>query len=384
MTWPGEDNGHIDQKEVRTVAGQQIGTPSAQQKFADLVFEGGGVRGIALAGALAVIEEHGYLPQNLAGTSAGAIVATLRAAGYQGEELRRIIAGEEYRRLIQTDWIDRIPLIGAPLGILLHLGIYQGDAFFEEMRRLLEAKDVHTFRDLVHPTYVNEPKYRYKVQIIASDVTKHRLLVLPRDADALGVVPDDLNVALAVRMSMSIPIFFEPVRFHNPQTGKEHIIVDGGMLSNFPVWVFDSPGVPEWPTFGIRLVQGDPKSEISGKPPVLAARGSGGATTVVEYVAGLVQTMIEAHDRLYMDQSTFVRTVTIPTGNIASTNFDLSPEQVTYLYESGRTAAEQFLADWDFPAYIAGFRSGTEPRRRQELAAELRSLREVPVAFGPL
>ncbi len=359
---------------------QHIGTPNAQQKYVDLVFEGGGVRGIALAGALAVIEERGYLPQNMAGTSAGAIVATLRAAGYQGEELHRIIASQDYRQLIQADWIDHIPLAGAPLSILLNLGIYKGDAFFEQMSQLLADKDVHTFRDLVHPAYADEPHYRYKVQIIASDVTAHRLLLLPRDAEELGVAPDDLNVALAVRMSMSIPIFFEPVRFHNPKTGKEHIIVDGGMLSNFPVWVFDSPGVPEWPTFGIRLVQDDPRSELDGQPPLLVPHG--GTMTVVEYVEGLVHTMMEAHDRLYMDQSTFVRTVTIPTGNVESTNFNLSPEQVTELYQSGRAAAQQFLDAWDFPAYIAGFRSGAEPSRRQLLAEELRSLHAVPGTRG--
>lgn len=357
------------------MAEQQNRTPHLQQQYVDLVFEGGGVRGIALAGALAVLEEHGYLPQNLAGTSAGAIVATLRAAGYQGEELRRIIASEQYARLLQTDWLDRLPLIGAPLSILLHLGIYQGDVFFEDMSRLLAAKGVRTFGDLVHPAYASEPRYRYKVQVIASDVTAHRLLLLPQDAEALGVVPDELNVALAVRMSMSIPIFFEPVRFHNPRTGREHIIVDGGMLSNFPVWVFDSPDVPDWPTFGIRLVQDDPKRALDGQPPVLVPHTGtgGGGTTVVEYVEGLVHTMMEAHDRLYMDQSTFVRTITIPTGTIASTNFNLTPEQVTQLFEAGRTAAQQFLVDWDFPAYIAGFRSGKEPHRREQLVDELRA-----------
>lgn len=363
------------------MAEQQIRQQNAQQNNADLVFEGGGVRGIALAGALAVIEEHGYLPQNMAGTSAGAVVATLRAAGYQGEELHRIIANEDYRQLIQTDWVDRIPLVGAPLGVLLNLGIYKGDAFFDQMSQLLEDKGVRTFRDLVHPAYAGDPRYRYKVQIIASDVTEHRLLLLPRDAEKLGVAPDDLNVALAVRMSMSIPIFFEPVRFSNPKTGKEHIIVDGGMLSNFPVWVFDSPGVPAWPTFGIRLVQDDPKSELDGQPPLVAPHAA--ETTVVEYVEGLVHTMMQAHDRLYMDQSTFVRTVTIPTGNIASTNFNLTPEQVTQLYESGRAAAQQFLASWDFPAYIVGFRSGTEPHRRQQLAEELQSLHAGPGASTP-
>ncbi|MDP8926879.1 MAG: patatin-like phospholipase family protein [Actinomycetota bacterium] len=81
-----------------------------------------------------------------------------------------------------------------------------------------------------------ELRYRYKAQVIASDLTKWRLLVLPRDAPKLGIDdPNDLSVALAVGMSISIPILFESVKFANPKTGREHLIVDGGMLSNFPV-----------------------------------------------------------------------------------------------------------------------------------------------------
>src|SRR5512143_1962650 len=75
---------------------------------------------------------------------------------------------------------------------------------------------------------------------------------------ALGVDPDELEVALAVRMSMSVPLVFEPVRFRNPETKETHLMVDGGLLSNFPVWLFD-PGnaMPVCPTFGLLLVEKD-------------------------------------------------------------------------------------------------------------------------------
>ena len=74
------------------------------------------------------------------------------------------------------------------------------------------------------------------------------------DAKAvLGVEPDDLPVAEAVRMSMSIPFFFSPVRWKHPDGKQQLTLVDGGMLSNFPVWLFDTPDLPDWPTFGLRL-----------------------------------------------------------------------------------------------------------------------------------
>ena len=69
-----------------------------QRKPVDLVFEGGGVKGIALVGAFSVLEEQGYEPKNMAGASAGAITAVLIAAGYTASELRTIIGELDYDR----------------------------------------------------------------------------------------------------------------------------------------------------------------------------------------------------------------------------------------------------------------------------------------------
>jgi NTE family protein len=189
---------------------REDGESKNREKYVDLVFEGGGVKGIALVGAFSVLEERGCEPQNMAGASAGAIVAALIAAGYTAAELRKIIGELDYDYFKDESWEDRIPLAGRSLSILKDLGVYEGEAFLAWMRNLLEAKGVQTFGDLVRREDT-ELRYRYKAQVIASDVTERRLLVLPRDAPRLGVDdPDDLNVALAVRMSMSIPIFFEP------------------------------------------------------------------------------------------------------------------------------------------------------------------------------
>ena len=116
---------------------------------ADLVFEGGGVKGIGLAGALATLEERGYRPQNIAGTSAGAITAALLAAGYSAAELREIIISLDYRQFQDRAWEDRVPLIERSLSMLLDLGLYEGDRFLAWIRERLEAKGVHTFADLV-------------------------------------------------------------------------------------------------------------------------------------------------------------------------------------------------------------------------------------------
>ncbi len=214
----------------------------------DGVFEGGGVKGIGLVGAISVIEAAGYEFVNLAGTSAGAIVATLLAAGYHADELKQTINGIDFSTFEDPDLIGRIPYVGALVDEIFNKGLYKGDVFLNLMRDLLDKKGIHTFRDLIQPEFADEDRYRFKVRVVASDISRRRMLVLPQDIRDYDMAPEDLEVALAVRMSMSIPFFFEPVKL------KNSYIVDGGLLSNFPVELFDSDGPPEWPTFGFKLV----------------------------------------------------------------------------------------------------------------------------------
>ena len=347
------------------------------EPFADLVFEGGGVKGIGLAGAYSALCERGVGPKRVAGTSAGAITAALVAAGYSAEELDEILLEVPFASFKDTAWEDRIPIVGHPLSVLLQRGIYEGGFFREWMRELLAAKGVRTFGQLTDPDAM-ELKERYRLKVIVSDVTHRRLLVLPDDAASLGIEPDDLEVAYAVRMSMSIPIFFEPVMHRNPRTGLDHLIVDGGMLSNFPVWLFDATKgePPRWPTFGMLLVEADPKVPIAHR---VERRQSG---SIIDYIKALASTMMEAHDRLYLEKATFVRTIPIPTVGVSTTEFDITPERVRAIYESGRKAAFEFLDRWDFEAYKAEFRSGKEHSRREELATRPAEPLSAPPSAG--
>ncbi len=312
-------------------------------KDVDLVFEGGGLKGIGLVGAYSVLEEQGYRPRNMAGASAGAIVAALVAAGFTAAELRAMVSGLDLHALEDRRQKNRIPLLPGLVGLLKHRGIYEGEAFHRWISSLLAAKGVRTFGDLLRrrpEADTDGPEgllYRYRLQVIASDLTEERLLVLPRDADKLGIEdPDELEVALAVRMSMSMPVLFEPVSFTNPKTGREHLIVDGGMLSNFPVWLFDADE-PYWPTIGLKFIEEDPRS------PLGTLGSKGGWFSMVDYARKLVDTMMEAHDRLYLEESDFHRTIAIDSLGIGTTQFDLSRERVLALYASGRAAAEEFL-----------------------------------------
>jgi len=339
----------------------------------DLVLEGGGVKGIALAGALAVLEERGYEAQNLAGASAGAIVAVLYAAGYSAEELHQELKAVPFSSFLDEGLEDKLGVIGKGYSVLTDHGIYEGTKFLEWMRGMLERRNVTRFADLAHPEHAGHPEYGYRVQVIVSDLTARRMLVLPRDAeDGLGVPPDDLDVADAVRMSMSIPIFFEPVRWKYGGGGKEHVLVDGGMLSNFPVFLFDSDGEPEWPTFGLLLGAQPPRETVAERVPEVET-SAGPIRELITYLQSLVGTMLEAHDRLYLEEADYARTINIPTLGVGTTEFELTEARAEALFQSGRQAAAHFLDEvWDFEGYKAYFRQGERPSRRRRVADAMR------------
>jgi NTE family protein len=144
------------------------------------------------------------------------------------------------------------------------------------------------------------------------------------------------------------------------------------MLSNFPVWLFDCPDaeVPSWPTFGLLLVEPHPQTPIGARLPApeRAPHGLGG---LFKYVKAMADTMMEAHDRLYVEKANFARTIPIPTLGIGTTEFDVTPSRKEALYQSGRDAAAAFLETWDFDGYIEEFRSGKEHHRRAEVAEQI-------------
>ncbi len=344
------------------------------KKSYDLVLQGGGVRAIALVGAIRELENQGYVMQRAAGTSAGAIVGALYAAGYTGDELYDVVKEFNFSKLRDKDWVDRLPYVGKALSILWTKGIYEGDALFNWLKGLFDAKGIKTFGDLRNHNFTDKDGVvsRYKIQVIVSDITQRQLLVLPRDAKKIGMEPDELSVPLAIRMSSSIPIFFEPVHFKNPVTNKVHILVDGAILSNFPIWFFDTKK-PRWPTFGLTLKDTEPDKKTAEhvkktlREEEIIKRRYG----IVGYLTDLVQTMLVAHDRHYLERSNESRMITIPALGIGLTNFDLPDDCIEALFESGQQATKQFLDKWHFEDYIREFRNETSNDTSDESSSDV-------------
>lgn len=333
-----------------------------EQHRADGVFEGGGVKGIAFAGALAVTEKEAGVREwvNVAGTSAGSIVAALLAAGYDAAGMQKILADAHYRRFADCGpggmWLG-----GMANAIMRLRGMAPGKYFSEWMSEQLAAsplakelgKSVLTFADVKRRDLpprselpdITDDKYeraKYRLHVIGSDITGGRMLIMPDDlpeyTDAKGTAfdKDEFPIVDAVRMSMSYPFLFSPVTLH--RDGRPHYIVDGGLLSNFPIWLFDSPH-PKRPTWGFRLHPGESVDE--GLPYRRIPR----PLWAVPLLKAMFSAASEAWDREQMEHVVAARTVSIPTHAISTTNFGLSKEDADNLYSWGESAAHTFFAD---------------------------------------
>src|SRR5690348_16145525 len=157
------------------------------------VFEGGGIKAIGIAGAVSVAEQKGFQFHQVAGTSAGSIVASLLAAGYRGEELKNIVMNTPFASSVKKTAILEVPIVGPALRLLAKTGLYSGDAMERWIKELMEKKGIRTFGGM-------EPE---ELRIIASDISRGKLLVLPEGISAYGMDRRKLEVCKAVRMCAS-------------------------------------------------------------------------------------------------------------------------------------------------------------------------------------
>lgn len=321
---------------------------------ADLVLEGGGVKGIGLVGAYAALTDAGYEVHRVAGTSAGAIVGALIAAGMPPAELERAMRQVDYGLSEDEGVLDHPGPVGRALSVLFEKGICEGNHLHAWLDDVLATLGARTFGDLRidDPGSSPSPEKAYKLVVMVSDVTRGELVRLPWDYARYGLVPDDQLVADAVRASMSIPFFYEPFRFAGlGPDGNEAIsfMVDGSLLSNFPIDVFDRTDgrPPRWPTLGVKL-SARPAAPVTDRREVNGAFGLGRA---------VIGAMANAHDQMHIDEpSVIARTIFVDTGDVQATDFDIDEATQDMLYRSGRHAVGDFLPGWDFEGYVEEFR----------------------------
>ncbi len=326
---------------------------------ADLVLEGGGVLGIGHVGAISVLEDAGYSFARVAGTSAGSIVGALVAAGMPASRITQIMTTVDYRGFTDRSLLDRVPVAGPLMSLLTENGVFEGDHLREWLGNLLvDECGVETFGDLAiddDPGSSLPPEARYRLVVTATDTTRGELVYLPwHYQGTYGLEPDRQLVVDAVRASTSIPFFYEPTTLV-ASDGTPSTLVDGGVLSNFPIDIFDRTDgrPPRWPTFGVKLLPLLPQDAAKLLP--IAGLFKHGP---VAFAADLAMTTIVGRDQAHLAKPWVkVRTMQVDTAGINPVDFGLSRAQATTLFNNGEAAATRFLSHWDWQNYLNTFRA---------------------------
>jgi|SRR6516162_2526926 len=330
---------------------------AAGPKPMDLVLSGGGVKFIGLVGAVVALMDAGYSIKRVSGVSAGSVVAAILAAASKGVQL----TGEEIKELAFSvplhKWRDSgpVPYLGAAWGLVRETSMYRGDEAYDWIRSELKNLGVTSFGDLVIDGDHLPAGPRYKLVVTVADLTAAQLVRLPWDYQRLyGLDPDEQLVADAVRASMAIPFFYRPVKLTGAG-GATSTLVDGGVLSNFPIDTFDRPDgkPPRWPTFGITVLP-RPSEGIGAVMPALKPLRLFEQTALLE---SLLTTMLAGHDQTHLSKPwVAARAILVESANVGVLDFDSPKGRLEELYDNGYAAAELFLSTWDWPAYLERFR----------------------------
>jgi NTE family protein len=305
------------------------------------IFDGGGVKGAALAGAFKAAQDSHIEFVGFGGTSAGSIVALLATLGYAGDELEHVMTEDLALRDLAHEL--KVPLKAVPnimkalaspglfLGpkLMAHRGVFRtlsadlgfssGKKLSENIYKLVVRKFSQLKRDF---TFHDLAKLgRPPLKIVASDVRERKPLIFSAAGkDELGG-----SVLEAVRASMSYPFAFKPVRV------SERYLVDGGLCSNLPVFLFDEERDEDrLPLLAFDLVpEPQPFSENYG---------------LRQFSLDMLETSLEAGDYLMRRSSQDVHHIQIRVpGDITALDFDIPKERLQDLFHRGSAATHEYI-----------------------------------------
>lgn len=315
----------------------------------NLVFEGGGVRGLAYAGALMELNERKMLDSvtRVAGTSAGAIAATLYSVGYNPIEIYDLISELKIKSFADGKWI----FIGGTRRMIKNFGWYRGERFYRWISELIKKKTGKaslTFRELAE---LSKSRAGYKeLYLTGTNLTLQKTSILCAETFP------EMEVRTAVRISISIPFFFQAIVIDkngkmcsNRSYKKGFVMVDGGIIANFPIHIFDyqkylnnsndSTAIVNFETLGIRLDEEDQiefdKQNLGLCPFEIK--------TVKDFTAAFYNIVHESLNRQTLSKDDWERTISISTGGIGPKIRRMSEKEKTLLVENGRKGVQHYL-----------------------------------------
>ncbi len=312
--------------------------PTNDYPYKNLVFEGGGVKGVAYGGVFEVLEQRQITPQieAVAGTSAGAITATMMALNYSAEKFLKIMMALNFEKLE-----DGCELVG-PFRLIRRFGWFKGNYFLKLMESYIEEKTRvgqapgngrATFRDLVE-------KYRdlhfKRLYVFGTNLTQQAVQKFSYETTP------DVAVADAVRISMSIPFFFE-ARYYE-QNGSNDAYCDGGVLNNYPIGTFDEQHTEIDLDSGQHMLHRTPNRETLGFHFVDPTQPASPINSLRSFTGGVIDALLDIQDILLKtNPGDERRSVFIDDLGVKFTDFELSDKTKRALIEQGKRATNEYL-----------------------------------------
>ncbi len=325
----------------RSSFSQNSQTTQTKHNFKYLVLEGGGVKGIALVGALSELYKLGEIRSitHITGSSVGALIGSLVACRIPYDQLEKYINGLDFSKFRDSSWNPFKNIYN----IQRKCGWYQGNELYEEHGNILRAirdnkaenpaditfQEVH---NLFGTTLVIPVTLVYKQGCISINCSRANFPNMP--------------IRLASRYSASFPLWFEALPFLGTLT------TDGGLLNNYPVDVF-----AEYPDFisrgiGLKLVASHeirtlrnkigetiPSRHLSGQTDVLG----GAPNNAEEFTYSIVGAIYDNAQMMHIPPYANELTVNIDTGHVSSMNFNIPSVDKMMLFEKGKDAIVEFL-----------------------------------------
>lgn len=318
------------------------------QPIKNLVFEGAGIRGIAYCGAIEELEKKNVMTgiEKVGGTSAGAITALCLSIGYTSAEIAELLYSTNFRKFND----GRFFFPGGINRMSKYFGWYRGERMVRWLEKIIDAKTGNkdiTFEELYNKGFKD-------LYITATVINEQKMIVLSR------INYPKMKVKDAVRISISIPFYFEAVFAdkegkiaRHPKSKKDYnVMVDGGLIGNFPIHIFDSVivengkmiNVPNMSTVGFRLDR-DEQIEYDRTGKGLASMP---VSNLREYGTAFYNIVVENLNRHTLTADDWKRTISISDSEIAPRIRKLSKEEIDKLVTSGRVATQYFFNNKQF------------------------------------
>lgn len=393
---------YLIKKNTQTIS-MQIKSPVSPPRIDNLIFQGGGIKGLAYLGALDALYANIDMSQikRFGGTSAGAINALVLGLGYSQEELQALLKEIDFAKvLMDGDFKDKVlnlnkraeeikvkstdvahkfkqasnPLFGmSVLSVVLpkisvdpdfetikeslklltqqNFGLFPGDIFREDW---VEAV-IQTKSGIAYATFKELHDFGFKpIYFVGANISTGRAEVFSHETTPDAIVSD------ALRISMSIPLFFKPHQLYIKQNDQRILhpsqawYVDGGIIDNYPIWLFDKAGywqessllpqaIARNPyTLGLRLTTAEHKAIYEGK---IEEKVFTAPTDLGAYLWSIVQTVYGKQNSDHVKLQEQDRSIYIDYLGIKTTQFDLNEKDQEALIKSGYEAVKAYFHD---------------------------------------